>query len=172
MIVSLVVSLAALVLAAVGVLPTVFATKRDPKGGFRKEELAIIRSSLIAERIALWLRNPNVLQVVTIEGGVYHGRLGIVANSLLKALKDLLECEKLHNLSTSNGFTRRFRAHLDKPLPAVRNLWSGGVTLSQVLVLPDGTVDEPASLATTLALRDDRHEIKRWRGTGSHRGRR
>jgi hypothetical protein len=43
MIVSLVVSLAALALAAVGVLPTVFATT----GGFRKEELAIIRPIVI-----------------------------------------------------------------------------------------------------------------------------
>jgi hypothetical protein len=46
----------------------------------------------------------------------------------------------------------------------VRNLWLGGVTLSQVLGLPDGTVDEPALLANALALRDDPHEIKEVEG--------
>jgi hypothetical protein len=127
---------------------------------FEKEELAIIRSNLTAERIAVWIKDRNILDVKTVDHGAYVGKLGIVADSLLKALKTNADCAQLKILSTSKTFTRRIRAYLlHEVVPAVRNLRIGGSIVPQLLVLPAGTVAEPESLANALSLGEVPHEV-------------
>lgn len=135
---------------------------------FWREELAIIRSNLTAERIAVWIKDPNILNVKTIDYGAYNGRLGVVANSLLKALKTNPHCAELKSLSTSETFTWTLCAHLlHEVVPAVRNLRIGCTMVPQLLVLPAGTVAEPESLANALSLGDVPHKAVEMEGRRS-----
>lgn len=164
MLASAILGFAALALAAVGVLPSVNASKRRLDLGFGKEELDVIRSCLTEERIAGWLKDPVVLDVVRIDNGKYRNRVAIVAGSILKALKTIRECAELKSLSTSKTFNCRFRAHLVREVHAVRNLRVEGRMLAQLLVLPLEAAIEPASLADALSLGDVAHKVSEVEG--------
>jgi hypothetical protein len=136
---------------------------------FWREELAIIRSNLTAERIAVWIKDPDILDVKTIDYGAYNGRLGIVANPLLKALKTNPDCAQLKSLSTSETFTWTLCAHLlHEVVPAVRKVRIGGTMVPQMLVMPAGTVAELEWLANALSLGVVPHKAVEMEGYCQH----
>jgi hypothetical protein len=133
--------------------------KMDPLP-FKSEEISILRSSLLGERIQEWLDDGKLVPLV-IGGHDLHDRLAFIADSLLKALSTVPACDPLQITESTRSSTRRIRAHFEEPdIVAVRNYKQPGRSNPepQLLVLPRETEQTGASISWALRLVDKWHK--------------
>jgi hypothetical protein len=138
------------------------------------EDISRIRSMLTAERIQKWIDDrklvPMVISGHDFDGHNLDGRVAIIANSLLQALKSELDCPSLPILSNAYSFTRRVRQYfVDPNIRAAGNYKPPEMkgTVPQLLVLPVGTAADGASISWALRLGNQRHELSEVLGYSS-----
>jgi hypothetical protein len=131
-----------------------------------QEDISIIRSMLTAERIQKWIDegklNPLVISGHDFDGHDFDGRVAIIANSLLLAMKSEPDCPSLQTLMIARTFTQRMRQYfIDPTIRALRNYKPPHMsrTVAQLLVLPEGTLLDGASISHALRLGNVSHEL-------------